>query len=82
MKLGERGTRIIFCAEDRQPIKDENGKYIRNPEETLKYGVVGIRVMRPYFVFNASQVSGLPVYRQTTQEHESTEECGGIYPEE
>ena len=76
VKVGERGTRIIFFAEDRKPIKDENGHYARNPDGTIKYGVMGIRVMRPYFVFNASQVSGIPVYRPTTQEHESPEECG------
>ena len=75
VKVGERGTRIIFCAEEKQPVKDEKGRYVLNPDGTIKYGVVGIRVMRPYFVFNAVQVSGLPVYRPRTQEHESTEEC-------
>ena len=76
VKVGEKGTKLVFCAEERQPIKDENGKYVRNPDGTIKYGVLGIRVMRPYFVFNASQVSGLPVYRPATQERESPEECG------
>ncbi|MBQ6971354.1 MAG: DUF1738 domain-containing protein [Synergistaceae bacterium] len=75
VKLGEKGTRIVFCAEERKPVKDENGRYVRNPDGTIKYGVFGLRVMRPYFVFNGSQVAGISPYRQTTQEHESPEEC-------
>ena len=75
IKLGERGTRIVFCAEDKRPIKDENGRYVRNPDGTIKYGVFGLKVMRPYFVFNGSQVAGISPYRPTTQEHESPEEC-------
>ena len=75
VKLGEKGTRIVFCAEERKPVKDENGRYVRNPDGTIKYGVFGLRVMRPYFVFNGSQVAGISPYRQTIQEHESPEEC-------
>ena len=75
VKLGEKGTKIVFCAEERRPVKDEHGRYVLNPDGTLKFGVVGIKLMRPYFVFNGSQVAGITPYRPTTQEHESPEEC-------